>query len=355
MNVSIGLRCDAGRTMGSGHLVRCLALAEELLARGYQVQLLGDIDQVPWALAEVERLGIPRHPATRTPEELVAAARRLSLAAVVIDSYVLDPRCAGALRAAGVPVLAVVDGDLRGQEADLYLDQNLDAEAASPPLPPGATRLAGVRFALLRDVVRRRRPPAPRAPKAGVPTVVAFFGGTDPFGAAPVLARLLVATGAPFTATVVTATAHAAEEIAAIACGPGQRLTAIGNTPDLPGLVHTADLVVSAAGTSTWELLCLGVCPALVRVADNQRIGYDRMLARGLAVGLGAIDELRHPGPAADRAVRELAALLADPARRAEIAGRGWALVDGAGRERVADALLAAIDRRASLADAARG
>ena len=38
---------------------------------------------------------------------------------------------------------------------------------------------------------------------------------------------------------------------------------------------------------------------------------------------------------------------MADPARRAEIAGRGWALVDGAGRERVADALLAAYDDEA--------
>lgn len=353
MNISIGLRCDAGRTMGSGHLVRCLALAEELLARGCQVHLLGDIAQVPWAATEVERLGITRHPPTETPDELVAAARRLSLAAVVIDSYVLDPRCAGALRAAGVTVLAIVDGDLRGQDADLYLDQNLDAETANPPLPPGATRLAGLRYALLRDVVRQHRPPAPRVPTERVPTVVAFFGGTDPFGAAPVLARLLVATGEPFRATVVTATPEAADEIAALAHAPGQSVITIPNTPHLPSLLATADLVVSAAGTSTWELLCLGVCPALVRVADNQRLGYDRMLARGLAVGLGAIDALRRPGATTEHAVRELATLLREPSRRAEIAARGWRLVDGAGRARVADALLAAIQRRSGRADAA--
>ncbi|MFI2274403.1 MULTISPECIES: PseG/SpsG family protein [Catenuloplanes] len=323
--------------MGVGHLVRCLALAEELLARGCRVVLLGDVGAVPWTAREIDRLGLPVVAAPADPAALALTAWRLGLDAVVIDSYVTDPDCAAALRADGVTVLAIVDGDLRGQSADLYLDQNLDAELSAPPLPPGAVRLAGLPYVLLRDSVRSRRPPAPRPrPTAGPPSVVCFLGGTDPAGAAPVLAVMLAETGVPLDATVVSpATAPS------VPAGPGQTFRFVPNTPDLPALLDRADLVVSAAGTSTWELLCLGVCPALVTVADNQRLGYDAILARGLGFGLGAVADL--PSPAA---LRTLRTALTSPERRHALAARGWAEVDGDGRVRAADALLTAVATR---------
>src|SRR3712207_4263823 len=80
-------------------------------------------------------------------------------------------------------------------------------ELHAPPLPPHAVRLAGLDYALLRTAVRDRRPAVPRscAPSPGnrVPQVVAFFGGTDAFRAAPVVGRLLFDADAPFDATVV--------------------------------------------------------------------------------------------------------------------------------------------------------
>ncbi|HEX8627921.1 MAG TPA: spore coat protein [Catenuloplanes sp.] len=350
---AVGLRCDADPATGVGHLLRCLALAEELLGRGCRVELLGEVATVPWAAGEVRRLGITRHPGPGTPAELVAAARRLRLDAVVVDSYRLDPGCAGALRDGGFVVLAIVDGDPRGQRADLYLDQNLDAEVAEVAVAAGAVRLAGLEYLLLRDSVRRLRPAGPEAagPEAAgpeAPRVVAFFGGTDPAGAAPVLLELLAATGVPARVTVVTANSGLAGQAAAVRPGAGQRFDVVPPTLELPTLLAGADLAISAAGTSTWELLCLGVCPALVWVAPNQRLGYDRTVARDVAVGLGGVAELRDGGVAADAAVRALRAVLRDPRRRADIAARGRAIVDGAGRVRVADALLARIGRHPS-------
>jgi spore coat polysaccharide biosynthesis predicted glycosyltransferase SpsG len=108
--------------------------------------------------------------------------------------------------------------------------------------------------------------------------------------------------------------------------------------------------VLSASGTSTWELLCLGVPPALIWVAENQRLGYDRTVDEGLAAGLGRLDELRSPGsPGAGAAVATLRRLLTDPAGRAELGARGWSAVDGLGRARVAHAVLAEVSRRAAV------
>jgi spore coat polysaccharide biosynthesis predicted glycosyltransferase SpsG len=248
---------------------------------------------------------------------------------MVIDSYVTDPACAASLREAGVTVLAIVDGDTRGQRADIYLDQNLGAEGH-----PGGTWLAGVRYALLRDSVRILRPAAPRSRRTDVPRVLCFFGGTDAADAAPAAIKLAAATEAPFAATVVAAREETAKALAAIPLTPGQCVTPIAPTDRLPALAADADLVVSAAGTSTWELLCLGVPTALMRVADNQRIGYDATVARGLTAGLGSVTT-----PAPD-AIQVLHNLLTDPAARTALAARGYGLIDGRGRERVAAMLI---------------
>jgi spore coat polysaccharide biosynthesis predicted glycosyltransferase SpsG len=111
----------------------------------------------------------------------------------------------------------------------------------------------------------------------------------------------------------------------------------IAPTDELPKLLSDTDLAVSASGTSTWELLCLGVPAALIWVVDNQIIGYERTVARGLAAGLGHVSGLDR----SSRAAVVLRRLLTDPPLRAALASRAWAAVDGRGAQRVADALLA--------------
>lgn len=329
---AVGIRCDAGARTGVGHLVRCVALAEELTARGVQVHFLSDLGGVAWAEAQLAQRGLSRHPAPRDEAGLVSAIRRLGLSALVIDSYTLPPTHSTAVRAAGTPVLAIVDGDRRGQDADIYLDQNLDAV-----LDSGTVRLAGLDYALLRSSVRRLRPrSAPVSSSGRTPRVVAFFGGTDAYRAAPRIARLLTDTAAPFEATVVAADATLRAELLAVRADEGQRFEIIDPTDRLPGLLADADLVVSASGTSTWELLCLGRAAALVQVVDNQIQGYERTIAHGYAAGLGRLGALD------ENAVTTLRRLLLNPGERTALAVRGWAAVDGRGAERVADVLLGA-------------
>lgn len=340
----VGLRCDASPRRGVGHLVRCLALAEEFLARGAHVAVFGAVERLDWATAELASRGIPLHPGPHSPAELVEAARRHHLDVLVLDSYELDPAGAGALRAAGVFTLAVIDGDSRGQVADLYLDQNF---AAQLPELPGRL-LAGSGYALLRDTVVTARPPVP-PPVTAVsrPRVLAFFGGTDAVGAAPVLTRVLVATGHPMDLTVIVGRPESEAEVEDVTPGRGQVIRPVPPTTSLPTLITEADLVVSAAGTSTWELCCLGAPAALVCVVDNQRESYARVVRHGLAAGLGELPELTAAG-VAGRAARAAAArtlhgLLSSPQRRATLAAKAWATVDGRGRARVVDAVFDAV------------
>jgi spore coat polysaccharide biosynthesis predicted glycosyltransferase SpsG len=192
---------------------------------------------------------------------------------------------------------------------------------------------------MIRDEILALRPLEPPVPRpAAVPKVFAFFGGTDAFGAGPYVVQALAATGVPFEATVVAPRLQLADQIHQVELGPQQRVDVIGPTDRLAAAVRAADLTISASGTSTWELLCLGATAGLVCVVDNQVMGYERAIATGTAAGVGVLSDLT-ADPSAAAAV--LKRLLTDPAERARLAAAGWELVDGNGRVRVADALLA--------------
>ena len=320
------LRCDVGPRTGVGHLMRCLALAEELRDRGEdRVELVREqlcSRDIPWVAPPV------------SPDDHRGLVARLGASLVVVDSYELPGPVYAALHDTGVPVLAIVDGPPGDRVADVYVNANLGAEGTPRGLAPGTTYLGGLDYALMRREVRAARRDTHREPDPLRPRALAFFGGTDPFGAAPVVTRAMVETRLPFEATVVAGSPALAGAVGAVAVRPGQRVTAVPPTPRLVDLVGGADVVLSAAGTSTWELMCLGVATGLVCVVDNQRPGYAAVTGHGSVLGLGELDDLRDgPSPG-------LARLLSDPDLRQDLRRRARRLVDGHGVERVADAAL---------------
>lgn len=334
----VALRCDGGGTIGVGHVMRCVALGEELSARGHEVLLWGDLGGIGWLGELVAQHAYPVHAAPGDPGGCAREADRLGLDAVVLDGYHLDSGIGRAVATDSRRVLTLVDYDFGvRQYADVYVDQNLGARR-HPELPAEAIDLSGIDYALFRDSVRDRRRTGlvtHAVAKPGLIRVVAVFGGTDPYGAAPVVVPALFAGGVPLEVTVVATAAQHIADLQAIPLGPDQTLRIRPPESDFGALVRDADVVVSASGSSVWELLCMGVPTAVVCVVDNQEEGYRRSLERGVVTGLGQLS--RFDGPAATTA---LAPLLTDPQVRARYVVRGQALVDGLGRGRVADVFL---------------
>ena len=345
MRLHVGLRCDGGAAIGVGHLVRCLALADELLARGQQVTMIGDLGGVSWVQEQVRERGLDPIEGPADADGLATLALGLGLDAMVLDGYHLDAGSGAALRAAGVTVLAISDGPFgAGQRADIVLDQNLGATA--DPDRDGTT-LLGLDYVLFRDQVLRHRravgTPVPLGPTLRVLTV---FGGTDANAAAPVVVPLVLAAGGPMHVVAVAALPEIAAQLETVQTRPGQRLEVVAPVADLAALAASCDLAVTAAGTSVWEFLCLGVPAALVCVADNQGVGYEAVSQRGVAVPVGHLSALREDASARHDCVVALRRLLDDPDALSALARRGQALVDGRGRERVADALTYPYHRR---------
>ena len=105
--------------------------------------------------------------------------------------------------------------------------------------------------------------------------------------------------------------------------------------PDLPRHMAWADLAISAAGSTCWELACIGVPAIVIAVADNQRDIARGVDEAGTARNLGWWESVG----AADIAAA-VDGLVHDAAARRAMRRRGRALVDGRGAERVVAAVL---------------
>lgn len=335
----VALCCDCGPDVDDRHVLRCLAVAEELLSRDAEVLLLCDADAVPWVRAQVDAR---RLEAVVPPAEADGYARLLddrAVDAVVLDSHRLSTDVYAAVRRSGRPTAAVVDGEPRRADADLLVDPGIGAEDARLPTPPGTTVLAGLGYAPMRNDVLANRPISPpRHEPVEVPRVVGLFGDTDGMTAGPAVARVLVETGRAFAATFVSASPQVRERTAAVAVGPRQRIEVREPTWRAHELIARSDVVLASAGPSTAELLCLGAATGLVSADDRYAEDYRRLMVRRTVVGLGSVDNLADD-PA--RGIEKATRLLSDARERGRLAESAWRTVDGLGRARVVDALLA--------------
>jgi RimJ/RimL family protein N-acetyltransferase len=163
--------------------------------------------------------------------------------------------------------------------------------------------------------------------------VLVVLGGTDALGVTGELFGVLARTGRPLQVTAV-AQPDAGDDLRGRASDLGLDVDLVAPQSDLTDLMLASDLTISAAGTTVWELLCLGVPAALVCVADNQRPGYERVLTRRAAVGLGDAGR----GLDLDRAAATLREVLDEAGLRRGLAAAGRRLVDGRGAWRVVGA-----------------
>lgn len=322
------LRADAGTQQGTGHVMRCLTLAEGLIARGHSVEFMGSMGSVGWLAGVVETSGLPIH---ECEPHTLGTTRILSNEPdwVVVDSYQIEPGAISQLNK-HVRCLAIVDGDTRSIDADLYLDQNLGADQQSWPKDVHERLLAGPKYSLVRDsVLQHRRNDAWDIP-ARTPRVTAFMGGTDPLGSIVHVAQSLIQAHLEVDLTLICDPSLIAQMEGVAASKPWIRV--LPPTGDLPQLLGTSDIVVSAAGTSAWDICTMGKPAVLISTASNQRNSLRHALANGLVLGIDAVEA--HP-EAISGVSTLLSRLLADQDLRKNLTLRCQQLFDGQGKYRV--------------------
>jgi len=336
MTKSAIIRCDASPTLGGGHVMRCLTLADAMAAEGYAVRFAcaaGSVEAVP-ALArsrfETITLVNPLDPA----ELLGHLAEDVQVA--VIDHYGIDAAYERALRARVETVVVIDDLADRPHDCNILVDQNFGREAVDYAglVPEDAAVLAGAQYAMLRPEFAhaRKNALARRAATGKVGRILVSMGMTDIGGiTAQVLDAVLSAGTGAAVDVVLGSGAPSLDAVRAMAERRGDVAVHV-DTADMSALMATADLAVGAAGSTSWERCCLGLPTVALVLADNQRRLSRALADAGVMIAAGSVEEIT-------AGVARLGA--AAPARQV-MSGAAAGVTDGEGVARVVRALGAA-------------
>lgn len=317
----IAFRTDASLQIGTGHVMRCLTLADALRERGAEClficrphpgNLLTQIAErghqavaLPALTADTKAaLTDPPHAAwlgtdwMNDADDTRQALGNERVDWLVVDHYALDRRWEHALRPNCQRLMVIDDLADRPHDCDLLLDQNLGraAEDYNSLLPGNATMLIGPRYALLRpEFAQLRAESLARRANPQLRHLLITMGGVDKDNATgrvldalqacplPRDLRITVVMGphAPWLQQVQTQAAQMPR--------PTQVLVGVN---DMARLMADSDLAIGAAGSTAWERCCLGLPTVQLVLAENQNEAASALSSLAAVVSITSIADL---------------------------------------------------------------
>lgn len=298
--ITVRILTEAGSAEGLGHLVRCVALYDAFAERGCHCRLVVEGEAPMHVVGERE----VRVDCWRSSEAACAAVEGADIA--VIDSYHADTAVYAAV-AEQVRAAVYLDDTARlPYPAGFVVNGNPEASALPWDGAMEATPLLGITYQLL----RREFVGLPlRATRPHVSHILVVAGGTDATGVGD---RLVSAAGLAF---------------------PGSELDTVSeprSAEEMRDAMLSADVALSAAGQTLYELAATGTPTVALAVADNQ-VPQARALERaGALLFAGSADALH-----VEHRLTEACGVLNEPTTREKMSVAAARLVDGRGAERV--------------------
>jgi UDP-2,4-diacetamido-2,4,6-trideoxy-beta-L-altropyranose hydrolase len=310
--VKLLLCAEGSPSIGFGHVMRSVTIGLAAVRRGADVAVIPGPD--PHAVALVSRRGLSIAEngilATIGPGDIV-----------VFDGYGFREQDTAHARDRGARVAVIDDFGHGRYDVDVVLNQNLVLDHAYE-LADQTTLLLGPAYALVREEFRERR----RDRSPGTSRLLITMGAADPRRAGAAALAALRGT-VPFERVTLLVGPAAADPIHLPSWAD-----VIRDPLDVAAVADTADAAVVAAGSTTWELLCLGLPIVLVQTADNQRHVAGPVSDAGAALHGGTIDSMAGSLPLA-------VASLARPDVQERLSRAALDMVDGAGADRFLDVL----------------
>lgn len=298
----VAFRADASVQIGTGHVMRCLTLADELTRQGHECRFvcreheghLGELirskgygltlllsrsdsdldttgsDSDDYALW----LGVPWQEDARQTLDALTTWKPDWL---VADHYALDAEWELALIDVVGRILVIDDLANRPHECALLLDQNLGRLESDYDdlLPENCQRLIGPHYALLRpEFAKLRERSLKRRQHPKLKRILVFLGGVDRTNVTGQVLDALAESALPADIEldiVMGAAAPYLEEVRLLATRLPFRAAVSVSVTDMAERMCLADLSIGAAGSTSWERCCVGLPAITVVLAENQR------------------------------------------------------------------------------------
>lgn len=333
----IFIRADANEKIGTGHVMRCMAIADAMKQRGQQVCFLIADKEGSRLLKDRNQQYLVLDTDYTALEEELPVLRRIFREKrpdfLLVDSYYATPKYFREIRN-DVPTGLLDDGVLTGYPVDVLINYNIFASDAlyRAAGETGTKYLLGPGYVPLRkeftEADYRVREKAER--------VLITTGGSDQYNLGTKL--LTKALADPHTAnlhyTVISGAYNThLNELQELA-NRHENVRVLSNVRNMWELMRESDLAVSAGGSTMYELSAAGVPVICFSFVDNQE-----RIVRGFAerelVGFAG-NYLAQGEAMTEEIVYHLDRLAADWQQRKSYSQKLRKLVDGQGALRIA-------------------
>jgi len=343
MDIQLIFRFDASPTLGYGHAMRCLALAQSLVKLNIQClvvacQLSESLRRSFLTLGIDSKIIDADIGSSVDNGLLIKSIDKFNAKVVLLDGYQFQEKYRQVLHQKNVKV-AIFD--------DLNLSEHLHCDLLINAMPTAgqlgyeksathAKSLLGLNYSLLRDEFLA----ANRVHFSEKKHLLVNFGASD-IGSLTieVIRRLFDSSLAFFAEQIIVLTGAGCENISPITdlCAVAG-FTHLQDCNDMANLLNHTRLAISAPGAIVYELAYCQVPTVFLTVADNQSLSAKAQQNAGWCFSYDAREE-EQVGVAVDKAVDKALQLWNNESTLIEMSKCAGLLVDGQGGMRIAHSL----------------
>jgi UDP-2,4-diacetamido-2,4,6-trideoxy-beta-L-altropyranose hydrolase len=346
-------RVDSSYQIGSGHVMRCLVLAQSLRAAGCTVKfvcrdLSGNISSLlEDSLFETVILNSPiSEPLIKDgysswlgvsqeidANQMIEFLDDSIVDWVIVDHYSLDEYWERRIERHGCRILVIDDLANRRHQCDVLIDANFVkgySQRYENLVKTSCAALLGPDYCLISH--EYNNPNLSLRERSGlVGRVLLYFGGVDQFNLSGLCLDVFsIDELKHIDLDIVIGTMNQNYESLSIAGVKRGKTTLHSSIPHLAKLINSADLALGAGGVTTWERMCLGLPSMIISIAENQVLGAETLSENKFATYLGFHTEITKKSLA-----NAITAKISNPSEILQESLAGKKLVDGKGVFRI--------------------
>jgi len=310
--MKVFFRVDASLKMGTGHVMRCLTLAQvlkensanvEFICRKHEGNLIDKIHSSGFNVHELEMLeeievgnklahshwlGATQK---QDADDCIGILKAEKSDWLIVDHYALDEQWQKRLKPYYEKLMVIDDLADRKHWCNILLDQTFgrQQEDYSALTPEGCELLLGSQYALLRpEFSKWRAYSLERRSKPKFKQLLINMGGVDVHNVTENILEELKTCNLPNDINIIVVmgglTPHLESVKSKVNALPYKTEVKV-DVDNMAEIMANSDIAIGAAGSTTWERCCLGLPTIQVVIAENQNT-IAKSLARNNAIKL---------------------------------------------------------------------
>jgi UDP-2,4-diacetamido-2,4,6-trideoxy-beta-L-altropyranose hydrolase len=295
--MNIIFRVDASLQMGTGHVMRCLTLAQVLKDNGanvkficrkhegnlidkiclngfvvYELELYGETE-VDNKLAHSHWLGATQQ---KDADNCIDTFKSKKIDWLIVDHYALDQRWQKRLKPHYEKLMVIDDLADRKHQCDILLDQTFGRQQEDylTLTPKDCKLLLGSQYALLRPEFSEWRPySVERRSHSEFKQLLINMGGVDVGNVTGKVLDELKLCNLPNDISITVVMGSSAphlESVKSKAITLPYKTEVKVDVGNMAEIMANSDIAIGAAGSTTWERCCLGLPTIQIVIAKNQ-------------------------------------------------------------------------------------